>query len=132
MNRTQALVLGFFAAAWLALVALLIAAPQVYAASVGAADRAAQALFLAALTAFLALLAVGVARRWRWAFWLIAVAFVAGVLRVPAAALELAGVLPPRGPAWYTLLQGAIGLVQLAIGLLMLAGYRRGGVWAAF
>jgi hypothetical protein len=58
-----------------------------------------------------------VARRWRWAFWLIAVAFVAGMLRAPAAALELAGVLPPSGPPWYALLQGAIGLVQLAIGL---------------
>ncbi|HEV8638541.1 MAG TPA: hypothetical protein VG370_30380 [Chloroflexota bacterium] len=132
MNRTQALVLGFFAAAWLALVALLVVAPEVYAARVGADDRATQALFLAALTAFLALLAVGVARRWRWTFWLIAVAFVAGVLRVPAAALELAGTLPATGPPWYALLQGALGLVQLAIGLLMLAGDRRDGVWAAF
>ena len=132
VNRTQALVLGFFAAAWLGLVALLIAAPEVYAARVGADDRGTQALFLAALTVFLALLAVGVARRWRWIFWLLAVAFVAGVLRVPAAALELAGVLPASGPPWYAFLQGALGLVQLAIGLLMLAGYRRGGVWAAF
>jgi hypothetical protein len=27
--------------------------------------------------------------------------------------------------------QGLIGLVQLAIGLVMLAGYRRSGVWGA-
>jgi hypothetical protein len=46
--------------------------------------------FLAALTAFIALLAVGVVRR------------------------------------------GLIGLAQLAIGLAMLAGYRRSGVWGAF
>jgi hypothetical protein len=30
------------------------------------------------------------------------------------------------------LLQGAIGLVQLAIGLAMLVGFRKAGVWGAF
>ncbi len=53
----------------------------------------------------------------------------AGVLRVPASALELAGVLPASGPVWYVLVQAAIGLVQFAIGLAMLSGLRSAGVW---
>jgi hypothetical protein len=87
--------------------------------------------FLLALAAFLALLAVGVLRRWRWTFWLILVAFLAGVLRVPVAILQLTGVLRASVPSWYVVFQGLIGLVQLAIGLVMLAGYRRSGVWGA-
>jgi len=87
--------------------------------------------FLLALTAFIALLALGVLRRWRWTFWLILFAFLAGVLRVPVAILQLAGVLSANVPSWYVVFQGLIGLVQLAIGLVMLAGYRRSGVWGA-
>ena len=34
-------------------------------------------------------------------------------------------------PSWYVVFQGLIGLAQLAIGLAMLAGYRRSGVWGA-
>jgi hypothetical protein len=77
------------------------------------------------------LLAVDVLRRWRWTFWLILVAFLAGVLRVPVAILQLTDFLPANVPAWYVTFQGLIGLVQLAIGLAMLAGYRRAGVWGA-
>jgi hypothetical protein len=41
---------------------------------------------LAALIGFITLLGVGVVRRWRcWTFWLVLVAFLAGVLRVPVA-----------------------------------------------
>jgi hypothetical protein len=87
--------------------------------------------FLLALTAFIALLTVGVLRRWRWTFWLILLAFLAGVLRVPVAILQLAGVLPANVPSWYVVFQGLIGLAQLAIGLTMLADYRRAGVWGA-
>lgn len=71
-------------------------------------------------------------RRWRWTFWLILVAFLAGALRVPASILELAGVIPAGTPAWYVALQGAIGIIQLGIGLALLRGYRKGGVWGAF
>jgi hypothetical protein len=60
------------------------------------------------------------------------VAFLAGVLRLPASVLELAGILPLQGPAWYVVLQGAIGLVQFAIGIALVKGYRRGGVWGNF
>jgi len=88
--------------------------------------------FLVAITAFIGLCGTGVVRRWRWMFWLILVAFLAGALRVPASALELAGKLPMGGPAWYVLLQAAIGVVQVAIGLAMLAGFRTAGVWGPF
>jgi hypothetical protein len=54
------------------------------------------------------------------------------VLRVPAAALQLAGYLAPDGPTWYVALQGVIGVVQFAIAVAMLAGYRRRGIWGAF
>jgi hypothetical protein len=84
------------------------------------------------LTGFLGLLTVGVLRRWRWIFWLVLVAFLAGVLRVPVAVLQLTGVLAADVPAWYVAFQGVIGLAQVAIGLAMLAGYRRAGVWGSF
>jgi hypothetical protein len=128
INRSQGLVLGFFVCAVLALVAILAVAPEVYTSVLQVPEIA----FLAVLIAFIAFLAVGVVRRWRWMFWLIVVAFVAGLLRVPASILELIGVLPPGGPAWYELLQGAIGVVQFVIALALLRGYRRGGVWGAF
>ena len=134
VNRTQALVLGFFLLAWVSLLMILVAAPEVYdqALRLPGSRGAATIAFLAVLTGFLALLAVAVVRRWRWAFWLILVAFLAGVLRVPVAILQLTGTLPADTPIWYVAFQGLIGLAQLAIGLAMLAGYRRSGVWGAF
>ena len=39
-------------------------------------------VFLVALAVFNGLLAIGVLRGWRWTFWLILVAFLAGVLRM--------------------------------------------------
>ena len=56
----------------------------------------------------------------------------AGILRVPVAVLQLTSVLATNVPIWYVTFQGIIGLVQVAIGLAMLAGYRRSGVWGAF
>jgi hypothetical protein len=35
-------------------------------------------------------------------------------------------------PTWYLLFQGLLGLVEFAIGLAMVAGYRRADVWGAF
>jgi len=74
-------------------------------------------------------MAIGVLRRWRWAFWLIMVAFLAGVLRVPVAGLQVTGVLDADGPTWYVLFQGLLGVVQFVIGLTMVAVYRRDGIW---
>jgi hypothetical protein len=134
VNRTQALVLGFFVVALGSLVVILAVAPDVYdqALRLPEGSGAAEVAILAALTAFIGLLALGVLRRWRWTFWLVLVAFLAGILRVPVAVLQLTGVLAADVPAWYVIFQGVIGLVQVAIGLAMLAGYRRSGVWGAF
>lgn len=134
VNRTQALVLGFFGVALGSLLVILVVAPDVYdrALRLGDGSGVAEVTFLVVLTGFLGLLAIGVLRRWRWIFWLVLVAFLAGVLRVPVAILELTGVLAADVPAWYVAFQGIIGLVQVAIGLAMLAGYRRSGVWGSF
>lgn len=83
-----------------------------------------------ALVGFIALPAIGVFRRWRWMFWLILIAFLSGLLRLPVAVLQVTGMLPADTPTWYLLVQGVIGVIQFGIGLAMLAGYRRAGVWA--
>ena len=134
VNRTQALVLGFLVVALSSLLVILVAAPDVYDQALRLPDGSARAevTFLVGLTAFIGLLAVGVLRRWRWIFWLVLVAFLAGVLRVPVAVLQLTGVMSADVPAWYVAFQGVIGLAQVAIGLAMLAGYRRSGVWGSF
>jgi hypothetical protein len=86
---------------------------------------------LLALTALFAVLSTGVIRSWRWTFWLILVVFLAGNVRVPAAALQLAGIVPSQGPAWYVALQAVVGLIQFVIALAVLTGYRKTGVWSA-
>ena len=135
MNRTQALVLGFFAMALVGFVAILGLAPAVYSETLRSGPARSPVLelaFLLALAALLVLLSIGTLRRWRWTFWLILVAFLAGILRLPASVLQLSGVLPSAGPAWYALLQAGIGVVQFLIGLAMIAGFRRSGAWGAF
>lgn len=132
MTRLQFAVLAFLLLAWLLFVAILLLAPDVYdeALKLPVGDRGlAELAFLAALSAFIVLIAAGVVRRWRWTFWLLLVAFLAGVLRVPASLLQIAGLLPATGPVWYALLQAGLGVVQFALGLAMLHAYRQGGVW---
>jgi hypothetical protein len=89
-------------------------------------------MFLAALVVVLVLLAVAVIRRWRWTFWLLTAAFLAGLLRAPVVALQLMGFLAADVPTWYLLFQGLLGVLQFALGLAMVAGYRRAGIWGAF
>jgi hypothetical protein len=135
LNRTQLLVLGFFVLVWIALVAILIFSPDIYTQTlrqVGGDSRTIEASFLMVISALIALLVVGVFSRWRWTFWLILVAFFFGVLRLPASALQLAGMMPASGPTWYEAMQGAIGLVQFLIALAMFSGYRKAGVWGEF
>jgi hypothetical protein len=135
INRSQALVLGFFAAVIVLLAAILILQPDIYAQALQTPPEGGAVIevaFFLAITAFIALIAVGVLRRWRWLFWLIVVAFLAGVLRIPASILELAGIVPAAGPGWYVVLQGLLGAIQVAIALALLAGYRRAGAWGGF
>jgi hypothetical protein len=111
---------------------ILMAAPKVYDQALrlpGA--RGAELAFLAALSGFIGLLVVGVMRRWRWTFWLILVAFLFGVLRMPVAVLQLTGILAADTPVWYVLYQGLLGVAQFGIALAMMVGYRRAGLWSA-
>lgn len=132
INRSQRLVLGFFLVVSVSFVVILVYAPSVYAGVIGRDAITLDIAFVVALFLLIAFLAVGVVRRWRWTFWLIVLAFLAGVLRVPAAVLELAGIVPVTAPGWYVVFQAAVGLVQLGIGIALLVGYRKGGVWGAF
>jgi putative copper export protein len=65
VNRTQALVLGFFALAATSLLVILVAAPEVYdqALRLPTGSLATEIAVLAALLGFIALLGVGVVRR---------------------------------------------------------------------
>jgi hypothetical protein len=134
-NRTQRLVLGFFVAVWLALLAILFADPQIYDSTLNLGpdgNRLADLALLIAVSLLIAILAAGILRRWRWVFWLILLAFLAGIVRVIASALELAGTVPAAGPTWYVEVQAVIGAAQFGIALAMIAGYRKAGVWGAF
>jgi hypothetical protein len=134
-NRTQRLVLGFFVAVWVALVAILLIAPQIYdnTLMVGSGgDALASLALLLAVSVLIGILVVGVVRRRRWTFWLILVAFLFGIVRVIATALQAVSLLPAGGPAWYLVFQAIIGAVQFLIALEMIAGYRKAGVWGAF
>jgi hypothetical protein len=135
VNRVQGLVIGFLALAVIGFIAILALAPDVYSETLKIrpnSSRLPELAFLLALTSVLVLLSVGTMRKWRWTFWLILVAFLAGILRLPASVLQITGVLPATGPVWYTLLQAGIGVVQFLIGLAMIGGYRRSGPWGAF
>jgi hypothetical protein len=135
INRTQGLVLGFFVVAWAALVVMLAVSPAVRDVTVRRMPgTGAPAIigFVVGLAGFLTLLTIAVLRRWRWAFWLILVAFAAGLARVPVAVLQLSGRMTPEGPDWYVVLQGVVGMIQAAVAVAMFAGYRRSGPWGAF
>jgi hypothetical protein len=134
-NRTQRLVLGFFVLVWAGVIAILIADPQIYDSTLKlgpGAHRLADLALLIVISALIAVITVGVLRRWRWVFWLIVVAFLFGIVRLLATALELAGAVPAVGPAWYAVIQAVIGVAQFGIALAMIAGYRKAGVWGAF
>jgi hypothetical protein len=135
VNRSQALVLAFFAAVLIAIVAIRVLAPAGYSDALKLPPGASPVLlnsFVAAVIVLVALVSIGVVGRWRWLFWLLVVAFVAGILRLPVSMLELDGVLPRTAPAWYVVLQAVIGMIQFAIGLVLVRGYRKAGPWGAF
>ena len=115
-------------------VAILAAAPEVYERrlqSLPGAQRIVEVVFVVAITTLIVLLSVGVLRRWRWTFWLILIAFLFGVLRIPVAVLQLSGQMRPEGPPWYVIVQGVTGVMQVLIAVAMILGYRRSGVWGS-
>jgi hypothetical protein len=134
VNRSQALVLAFFGLVWVVLGLILLFEPRIYLDTLGASSaRAPIAIaFFSAISGLIVVLIVGVLRRWRWVFWIVVVAFLAGFLRALASALELLAWLPAQGPRWYIGLQGLIGALQFAIAVALLRGYRRSGVWGRF
>ncbi|HEX9038979.1 MAG TPA: hypothetical protein VF808_18500 [Ktedonobacterales bacterium] len=142
MNGLKTVTLGLFAIYWAFIVALLVFARDLYDTLLAGQlsqfmrlsgdTRPAEIATLLALSALLTLLAIGIIRAWRWTFWLILVAFVAGILHVPVSALQLAGIMSLQGPAWYVALQAAVGLIQFVIGLAMLLGYRKAGMWSGW
>ena len=130
ISRIKGLVLALFAAYWVAVIVIWIAARPVFDQVGGLPQGHAnlEAAEVLTLTALLTLLSVGIVRGWRWLFWLILIAFLAGILRVPAAALELTGKIPQQGPAWYVVLTAIVGTIQFVVALAMAAAYRRSGV----
>ena len=133
MNRIKALVLSLFATYWVLVVLILVFARDVFdqVGRLGGDQRPAEIAEVLVLTALLAFLSTGVVRAWRWTFWVILAAFFAGILRVPASVMQLAGDIPAQGPPWYVVLQAVVGLTQFVIALLMLAGYRKAGIWGS-
>jgi len=132
INPIKGLVLALFAAYWVAVIVIWIAARPVFD-QVGLLPQGhanLEAAEVLTLTVLLMLLSVGIVRGWRWLFWLILIAFLAGILRGPAAALELTGKIPQQGPAWYVVLTAIVGTIQFVVALAMAAAYRRSGaVW---
>jgi hypothetical protein len=134
INQTQGLVLGFFVLAWVALAVMLALSASIREVTVrrmpGTGTPTIIA-FLVTLLGFLTVLTIGVLRQWRWLFWLLLLAFSAGLVRVPLAALQLSGQMTPEGPEWYIVVQAVIGVIQTALAAAMFAGYRRAGPWGA-
>jgi hypothetical protein len=131
INRIKAAVLALFALYWVAVLLIWLAARAVFD-QVGGLARdqlPAEVGGMVVLTALLSLLSIGIVRGWRWTFWLILVAFLAGILRVPIALLELADKAPKQGPPWFVVFTAVVGSIQFGVALAMLAGYRKSGVW---
>jgi hypothetical protein len=135
-RRLQAAIIVFFSAVALSLLIVYAVHPEVYVQVLGAKAPATEryplvaTAFCAAILLFIAVLVVGVVRRWRWLYWLLALAFTISALQVPAGALELAGVLPDPFPAWYTIYRSVVALAEAALGIWLLVVWRRWGVWA--
>jgi len=136
MNHTKVFVLALFAGYWVFLVVLLVTARGFYDSQLpqevrlpGNNQWPGEIGTLLVATALFAVLSIGVIRSWRWTFWLILIVFLVGIVRVPAAALQLAGSVPRQDPVWAAVLQAVVGLIQFVIAVTMLAGNRKAGVW---
>ena len=128
--------IAYFAAMGVILVAVYLTAPEIYeqmladGTGAGGVQRSAVTAFLAAVLVFVAVLIVGVLRRWRWVFWLVLAAFGMSVFSILSVALELIGVIPSATPFWYGLLRISADAIEVPIAVWMFRVYRRYGVWA--
>jgi hypothetical protein len=87
-------------------------------------------VFVLLLLLLIGLMIVGIVRRWRWLFWLLLIDFTCSLLQIPAAILQLNGLLPETAPVWYILSRTGVGLLQAALAGWMWWIYRYYGVWA--
>jgi hypothetical protein len=131
----QTALIAFFAATGVILVAAWVATPTVFSDTVPL-NRDALArhppllnLFVGAVLALIVLVIVGVARRWRWLFWILLLACATAVLHLPVSVLQLAGIVPDGPARWYAMLQLATEVVQIALAVWMVQLYRTSGVW---
>jgi hypothetical protein len=135
-RRLQRTLLAFFLLAALFLVVVYVAAPSIYTntllltPSTTEHHPAAATLLLGGVGVFLAIVMIGVLRRWRWVFWLVLVAFAGMILDLPATILQLTGILPSLFPLWYSLCRMGASLIAVVIAVWMFQLYRRHGVWA--
>jgi hypothetical protein len=135
-KRVQTGIIAFFGVVALSLIVIYALAPSIYTRVLGAKATGSEShpliatVFCGAILLFIAVLIVGVLRRWHWLYWLLVIAFTFSALQVPAAALELAGVLPHPFPAWYTVYRTLVAVGEVALGVWMLRVWRRWGVWA--
>ena len=127
---------GFFLLAALLLVVVYVAAPSIYTNTLSlmpsptGRSPAAATLLLVGVGVFLAIVMIGVLRRWRWVFWLVLVAFGGMILDLPVTLLQLTGILPALFPVWYSLCRIGASLIAVGIAVWMLQLYQRHGVWA--
>jgi hypothetical protein len=135
-RRLQRTLLAFFLLAALLLVVVYVAAPFIYTntlslmPSTTGRSPAAATLLLVGVGVFLAIVMIGVLRRWRWVFWLVLVAFGGMILDIPVTLLQLTGILPALFPLWYSLCRMGASLIAVGIAVWMLQLYQRHGVWA--
>ena len=135
-RRLQGTLLAFFCLSALVLVVVYVAAPSIYTnmlslmPSPTGHSPVAATLLLVGVGVFLAIVMIGVLRRWRWVFWLVLVAFGAMILDVPVTLLQMTGILPALFPLWYSLCRMGASLIAVGIFVWMLQIYRRHGVWA--
>jgi hypothetical protein len=135
-RQLQWTLLAFFCLSALFLVGVYVVSPSIYTKTLllvpFRADRSPflATLFLVGIGMLLAIVMIGVLRRWRWVFWLVLVAFGAMILEVLTTILQLTGVLPVLFPLWYNLCRMGVSLIAVIIAMWMLHISRHHGVWA--
>jgi hypothetical protein len=133
-RRLQRTLLAFFCLSVLFLVVVYVAAPSIYTNTLSlmpsptGRSPAAATLLLVGVGVFLAIVMIGVLRRWRWVFWLVLVATASMILDIPVTLLQLTGTLPALFPLWYSLCRIGASLIAVGIAMWMLQLYRRHGV----